>query len=130
MERAASKVDFTLSFIGTPTEPDGVDCKHGPSECIGNTFELCAARHYPDPKLYLGFTMCLENQYDKIPEQELVEGCSHEHGLNFPKIFKCVSDENKLGMDMLRQSVTRSMDANVSISCTVSAILSHVLTWR
>ena len=122
MERAASKVDFTLSFIGTPTEPDGVDCKHGPAECIGNTFELCAARLYPDPKLYLGFVMCLENDYEKIPEQELVAGCAREHGLNFGKIDKCVSDENRLGMGMLRASVTRSMDANVSISCTVSVI--------
>jgi hypothetical protein len=122
MERAANKVDFTLSFIGTPSEPDGVQCKHGPAECIGNIFELCAARLYPDPKLYLGFTTCLENDYEKIPAQNLIEDCAHEHGLNFRKIVKCATDENRIGMDMLRASVIRSMDANVNISCTVSAI--------
>lgn len=33
MMRASDKVNFTLSFIGTPTENDGVACKHGPEEC-------------------------------------------------------------------------------------------------
>lgn len=33
MMRSHDKVDWTLSFVGTPTENDGVDCKHGPSEC-------------------------------------------------------------------------------------------------
>lgn len=126
MERAASKVDFTLSFIGTPTQLDGVQCKHGPAECIGNTFELCAAHLYPDPKLYLGFVMCLENDYEKIPDQELIENCAQGHGLDFRKIVSCVSDESRLGMGMLRASVTRSMDANVSISCTVSAIFQMI----
>ena len=122
MERVASKVDFTLSFIGTLTEPDGVACKHGPAECVGNTIELCAARLYPDPELYLGYTMCLANDYENIPGQELVERCALEHGLSFNNIMKCASDENRLKSGMLKASVTRSMDANVSISCTVSTI--------
>lgn len=33
MVRVVDKVNFTLSFIGTPTENDGVDCMHGPEEC-------------------------------------------------------------------------------------------------
>lgn len=33
MQRVIDKVNFTLSYIGTPTENDGVDCKHGPEEC-------------------------------------------------------------------------------------------------
>lgn len=33
MQRVIDKVDFTLSYIGTPTENDGVACKHGPEEC-------------------------------------------------------------------------------------------------
>lgn len=33
MQRVFDKVNFTLSYIGTPTENDGVDCKHGPEEC-------------------------------------------------------------------------------------------------
>jgi hypothetical protein len=33
MVRVVDKVNFTLSFIGTPTENDGIACKHGPEEC-------------------------------------------------------------------------------------------------
>lgn len=33
MQRVIDKVNFTLSYLGTPTENDGVDCKHGPEEC-------------------------------------------------------------------------------------------------
>lgn len=33
MEVVHDKVNFTLSYIGTPTDNDGVACKHGPEEC-------------------------------------------------------------------------------------------------
>lgn len=33
MQQVVDKVDFTLSFIGTPDENDGVECMHGPGEC-------------------------------------------------------------------------------------------------
>lgn len=43
MQRVIDKVNFTLSYIGTPTENDGVDCKHGPEECtsalLGDSLE-------------------------------------------------------------------------------------------
>ena len=49
MQRVIDKTNFTLSFIGTNTDSDGVECKHGPEECMGNIIELCAANQYPDP---------------------------------------------------------------------------------
>lgn len=115
-ERISHKVDFTLSFISTPTDPDdGVQCMHGPTECLGN-IELCAVCLYPDPKLYLGFTMCLSNQYPQIPDRDLVYNCALEQGISFDNINDCASNESGQGMGMLRDSVTRSMDANVSTS--------------
>lgn len=36
MQRAYDKVNFTLSFLGTVTHDDGVDCKHGPAECASS----------------------------------------------------------------------------------------------
>jgi Gamma interferon inducible lysosomal thiol reductase (GILT) len=120
MERVSSKVNLTLSYIGTPTDPDdGVECKHGPGECLGNILELCAAHLYPDPKLHLGFTMCLSAQYSKIPERELVQNCALEHGLSFEDINECASSDDGLGIGMLRDSVRRSADVGVRISCTV-----------
>ncbi|KAI5926662.1 hypothetical protein F4810DRAFT_481048 [Camillea tinctor] len=111
MMRISDKVNFTLSYIGTPTENDGVDCKHGTGECIGNIIELCAHLLYPDPKIYLGFTMCLTRDYQDIPLRELVEDCALEHGIDFEAISKCAGqDTGAEGMAMLRRSVQRSAD--------------------
>lgn len=109
MIRAYDKVNFTLTYIGTPTENDGVECKHGPGECMGNIIELCAHHLYPDPKIWLGFTMCLTKDYHDIPQRELVEDCALEHAVDFEKLNECATrDDGAFGMAMLRQSVKRS----------------------
>ncbi|KAI0008557.1 hypothetical protein F4779DRAFT_618542 [Xylariaceae sp. FL0662B] len=109
MMRVNDKVNFTLSYIGTPTENDGVHCKHGPSECMGNIIELCAHHLYPDPKIYLGFTMCLTKDYEDIPERDLVEGCALEYAIDFEKLNECaVKDDGAFGLSMLRQSIQRT----------------------
>ncbi|KIW01951.1 uncharacterized protein PV09_06788 [Verruconis gallopava] len=121
MSRVASKVNFTLSYIGTPTEPDdGVACMHGPGECLGNILELCAAYLYPDPKIYLGFTLCMSKQYPDIPSRELVHDCALEHGIAFEKLNECASrDEGAFGTGLLRSSVRHSSEVGVTMSCTI-----------
>ncbi|KAM0325897.1 hypothetical protein ACHAQA_007200 [Verticillium albo-atrum] len=120
MMRAHDKVDWTLSFVGTPTENDGVDCRHGPSECMGNIIELCAAKLYPDPKISLGFTMCITRSYREIPEQSLIEACALEHAIDIKALNECaVREDGAYGVKMLRDSVTRTADAGVTLSCTV-----------
>ena len=120
MQQVLPKVNFTLSYIGTPTDNDGVSCMHGPAECMGNIIELCAARIYPDPKTYLGFTYCLMRSYRDIPDKALVEDCALEHGMDFETLNECmVRDDGGYGMDMLRESVRRSKEAGVTKSCTV-----------
>jgi hypothetical protein len=117
------KVDFKLSYIGNATEEDdGVSCMHGPSECLGNMLELCAAYHYPNPKIYLGFTLCLFKNYRRIPQQDYVEDCALEHGISFSTLNKCVTataDDDGVGLDLLRDSVQRSAAFGVTTSCTV-----------
>ncbi|POS75777.1 hypothetical protein DHEL01_v205828 [Diaporthe helianthi] len=120
MVRIVDKVNFTLSFIGTPTENDGIDCMHGPEECLGNIMLLCAEDLYPDPKTYLGFSMCLMKDYQHIPQRNLIEDCALEHAIDFGKLDKCASkDDGAWGVEMLRNSVRRSSDAGVTKSCTV-----------
>ncbi|KAK1762271.1 hypothetical protein QBC33DRAFT_288897 [Phialemonium atrogriseum] len=110
MMRVHDKVNFTLSFIGTPTENDGVSCKHGPAECLGNILELCAQRLYPDPKTYLGFVMCLTRNYKEIPQRTLIEDCALEHAIDFDELNDCAAeDDGALGMGMLRDSVRRTL---------------------
>jgi hypothetical protein len=84
---------------------------HGPEECMGNIVELCAAELYPDPKIYLGFTMCLTRDYDEIPQRSLIEDCALEHSMDFAKLNECATrDDGGFGMGMLRNSVRRSKD--------------------
>ncbi|KAH8758483.1 hypothetical protein F5883DRAFT_648536 [Diaporthe sp. PMI_573] len=111
MVRVVDKVNFTLSFIGTPTENDGIACMHGPEECLGNIMLLCAEDLYPDPKTYLGFSMCLMKDYQHIPQRSLIEDCALEHAIDFAKLDKCASkDDGAWGVEMLRNSVRRSSD--------------------
>jgi len=120
MQRVLDKVNFTLSYVGTPTDNDGVACMHGPEECLGNIIELCAAALYPDPKIYLGFTMCLAKDYKDIPQRSLVEDCALEHGVEFKKLDECaVRDDGGYGMGLLRDSVRRTIEAGVTKSCTI-----------
>lgn len=121
MANISDEVNFSISYIGKQVDDDnGVECMHGPSECLGNILELCAADLYPEPKTSLGFTNCLTMNYTQIPQKELVKDCSLEHGLDFDTINKCASeDDGVYGLDLLRNSVARSHNAGVTKSCTV-----------
>lgn len=98
---------------------DAVSCKHGPGECLGNIIQLCAAYVYQDDlKLWLGFANCMVSNYQDIPKRDLVEDCALEHGIDFQKLNSCISDEGE-GIDLLRASMQRSQENNVTKSCTV-----------
>lgn len=119
MEKVSDKVDFRLSFIGDiDPDSDAVSCKHGPPECLGNMILLCAAELFPPPILSLGFANCVIAEWKKVPERSLIESCALEHGVSFEKINNCISDEGK-GIELLRDSVQRSKEADVTKSCTV-----------
>ena len=93
---------------------------HGPEECLGNIIELCAAKLYPDPKIYLGFTMCMTREYQKIPERDLIDDCALEHGIDTSKLNRCtVDDDGYLAVDSLRASFNRTATAGVTKSCTI-----------
>ncbi|KAK4081847.1 hypothetical protein Purlil1_11534 [Purpureocillium lilacinum] len=111
MQRVHDKVDFKLNYIGTPTANDGVECKHGPSECLGNIIELCARELYPDPKINLGFIMCLTKDYKHIPERALIEDCALEHAIDFQSLNECATrDDGAHGLELLRTSVERTAE--------------------
>ncbi len=111
MVRVSDKINFTLSYIGTPTDNDGIQCRHGPAECMGNIIELCAVHLYPDVKVHLGFTNCLTEDYPSIPDSQLVEECALEFGIDKMKLNDCASRDNgAYGLSLLRESVKRSAD--------------------
>lgn len=93
---------------------------HGPEECLGNAIELCAAKLYPDPRIYLGFVMCLTREYSDIPRRQLVEDCALEHSMSIWKLDSCVTeDDGVTAIERLQASFNRTRDAGVTKSCTV-----------
>ena len=118
MEKVVDKVDFRISYIGKVDANHTIKCMHGSTECLGNMLGLCASELYPNAKISLGFTMCLINDYKRIPDRELVENCALEHAVSFTDLNACISEEGK-GLDLLEASVHRSEDAGVKKSCTV-----------
>ncbi|KAF7545115.1 hypothetical protein G7Z17_g9417 [Cylindrodendrum hubeiense] len=111
MQRVHDRVNFTLSYIGHPTANDGVECKHGPEECMGNIIELCARDLYPDPKISLGFVMCLTREYEDIPDRTLIEDCALEHAIDFQALNECATkDDGAYGLSLLRNSIQRSSE--------------------
>jgi hypothetical protein len=129
MSQIASHINFTLSYIGQPTDlDDGVSCMHGPTECLGNIIQLCAEDLYDDPKQWFGFTMCMERSYEHIPERWLVQSCAAEYGLDFWKLNHCASKEDgAYGIGLLRDSVEHTADKGVTTSCTVSNAIPGVV---
>jgi hypothetical protein len=126
-----SHVNFTLSYIGTATDhDDGVECRHGPDECLGNILQLCAAQLYPDPKQYLGFAYCMIKRLEEIPHRALIQECAAEYGIEFSRLNDCASkDDGSVGIGLLRDSVTRTKDAGVTLSCTVCLVKNALKEW-
>lgn len=80
---------------------------------MGNILELCAFELYPDPKISLGFTMCITRDYEHIPGRELIEDCALEHAIDVRALNDCaMRDTGAHGLDMLRRSVMRSADVS------------------
>ncbi|EWY96278.1 hypothetical protein FOYG_05052 [Fusarium oxysporum NRRL 32931] len=127
MQRVHDKVNFTLSYIGRPTANDGVDCMHGPSECMGNIIELCARELYPDPKINLGFIMCLSRDYSEIPERSLVEDCALESAIDFQQLNDCaVKEDGAYGLSLLRDSIKRTADVCQTRLNTMRVLISSI----
>jgi hypothetical protein len=78
---------------------------------MGNIIELCAFELYPDPKISLGFTMCITRDYGNIPDRDLIEDCALEHAIDVKALNDCAAKgDGAHGIDMLRRSVMRTKE--------------------
>ena len=119
MTLACLAAQLPLRSCSSINSDDTIECMHGETECLGNMLSLCAKNLFPNNTVIsLGFTTCLVSSYSRIPDRSLVENCALEHGIDFDALNACVSEEGK-GIELLRDSVERSMDAAVKRSCTV-----------
>ncbi|KAJ3431774.1 gamma-interferon inducible lysosomal thiol reductase gilt [Anaeramoeba flamelloides] len=67
-------------------------CMHGPSECQGNRYELCAQKYYPDKWTYFNFIKCLDQDQSQIPFN--AEKCGAKEGLDWNQMKECYSKES------------------------------------
>jgi hypothetical protein len=66
--------------------------------------------------------MCLTKDYHHIPERTLVEDCALEHALDFEALNECATrDDGGHGMDMLRNSVQRTIDVSANTDHVASS---------
>ncbi|CDO71332.1 hypothetical protein BN946_scf184908.g90 [Trametes cinnabarina] len=143
LERVSSKVDLTLTFIGTinASEPEfGVTCKHGPEECAGNVQELCAIKHAPTRRWW-SFVQCLNFQgRSEIGKPEKALQCAKTAELDWENsgVGACAgldgSGKADEGVRLLQQSVTTTQEMGIEKSCTVvingKQVCIHDETWK
>lgn len=94
---------------------------------------LCAASLYPDPKIYLGFTMCMIKDYGDIPQRGLIEDCALEHAIDFEKLDDCASkDDGGFGVGMLRDSIRRTSKVGMLLKYCIgeNSLTRWSLGWR
>ncbi|KAL4075870.1 hypothetical protein V8B97DRAFT_120747 [Scleroderma yunnanense] len=126
LQRVGDKVDISLSFIArlNPSdETDGVRCMHGVEECAGNVHELCVAKYHPISEWW-SFLQCQNFQgRDQIGLPDTAEKCAEAAGFEWEtdKAHQCAGDNGQghEGVQLLRESVSNSMELGIKKSCTI-----------
>jgi predicted DsbA family dithiol-disulfide isomerase len=114
LQEMGDYIDFQMNYI--VNEKDGkLTSMHGEPELKGDIIQLCAMKHYPDVKKYMGFIDCWNKNWRAIPQGW--EGCADQAGLDKGRIRSCA--DGKQGEDLLRESMKRAQAANASGSPTI-----------
>ena len=110
-------INFTVSFIAHETNPNQIECMHGPDECAGNKQQLCVQSMCSQTTL-LKFLQCQSRQLGNIPNNG--EQCFQEASdgkLKWSEVDTCVKSVK--GEELLRQSLQRTRAASAKKSCTM-----------
>lgn len=114
LDEFGNMVDFQIDFIGD--ERGGqLTSMHGEPEVKGDILQLCAVKHYPDPKKWMSFIDCQNKNWTAIPDGW--EACADKNGMDKGKIKTCF--EGNEGKDLLKESFKRAKAANAQGSPTI-----------
>ncbi|KAI8140087.1 hypothetical protein BJV82DRAFT_520660 [Fennellomyces sp. T-0311] len=120
LEQVQVPVSVDINYIAraNASEPLQFECKHGPTECLGNIQELCFKETYPDISDFYSFDLCLNEEYASIGEGNgLARECAHRLGKHYEPVKTCASTPH--GIELLARSVERTQSLGVEKSCTV-----------
>ena len=114
LDEIGDAVDFRMDYI--VNEKDGkLTAMHGEPELKGNIIQLCAMKHYPDVKKYMGFIDCWNADWRKIPAGW--ESCADKAGMDKGKLRSC--SDGKEGEGLQRESMKRAQAKNAQGSPTI-----------
>jgi len=116
------KVDLSLLYVAKldESEPTGVNCKHGPLECIGNIHQLCLAKYAKESSVWWPFIQCSNYQgRATIGTENAARHCAQVAGIDWVEsgVAECVAGEE--GPRLLRESVVRGQGLGIVKSCTI-----------
>ncbi|WVQ77001.1 hypothetical protein IAR50_006680 [Cryptococcus sp. DSM 104548] len=135
------KINLSLQFIGSlntsSSQPFGVECKHGPKECVGNAHQLCLTKHLKGVEDWYSAIECMNypsDWPDKVGEVGEVERCAKTVG-GWEEVEACIvgpkgeQDTNqedgerlyltKEATHLLRSNVRKTEESGVKTSCTI-----------
>jgi len=117
LKKIGNNMDFQLNFIGNvdPNQSTGFSSMHGESEVLGNIWQLCAAKHYPENYKYMDFILCQNQNMRAIPTNS--ESCAGKTGLDAAKLKACV--EGAEGKALMGISVGRAKNRRATGSPTI-----------
>lgn len=114
LDEIGDRIDFHLDFIAD--EANGqFSAMHGETEVQGNIIQLCAIKHYPDAKKFMGFINCQNEQMRSIPSNW--EACATKNGLDVAKLKGCYDGQE--GKQLLRESIARKNQRQARGSPTI-----------
>jgi len=97
-------IDLTEYFVAYYYD-GSFSCLHGPGECVGDLFLLCAYNltHITQPWAWWDLSVCMQagQNYNNVPGN--IEGCASSVGLNYNAINQCAT--GSLGTQLFIQSV-------------------------
>jgi hypothetical protein len=79
-------------------------CQHGDGECLADTIEGCAIKHYPDPSQYMDFAVCFEGVHQS--KASAAEGCATAAKMDYSVINTCVTGSEADDVDAFNARAT------------------------
>jgi predicted DsbA family dithiol-disulfide isomerase len=108
------RVELNLDFIAR--EENGTFTSlHGQPEVEGDLYQLCAIKQAPEPRKFMAFIGCQNQDLRAIPGNW--QKCASSSGLDASKLSACATGDE--GKQLLRASIKRSQEANAAGSPTI-----------
>ncbi|KAM0792643.1 hypothetical protein ACM66B_002425 [Microbotryomycetes sp. NB124-2] len=143
LDQVGQLADLNLVYIGQldkKSEPYGVECMHGESECAGNVQQLCAAKHFQGQSGEINpwadwwnFIQCVNyGPTSRIGNENVAKSCAGVVGHKWDEISDCVNGHE--GAELLQMSVKAAQQLKITKSCTIviggKPVCIHDGTWK